>query len=152
MRQPPIDPAGDYERKKRTGERQRAVKRRLENRSPIPGNVQVKFDTGPEDTARKAEETNQLAGTIRYGFSKGISEQDTIDLIRPDGEKFGTAEVVMMIENTVKKVWKSINRLGILYGSDSLTEIVDSLNYYYEHNLTTDTEVTLMIYEPSINE
>jgi len=57
-----------------------------------------------------------------------------------------------MIENTVKKVWKSINRLGILYGSDSLTEIVDSLNYYYEHNLTTDTEVTLMIYEPSINE
>lgn len=117
------------------------------------GMFPLKFSTRAAITAALAYKDDRPAATIRYAWEHAsrIEAGDHLSLRDTDGDSFGVGEVVdvhsdVNVRDAVLAVWES----DALYSMESGKKLVDALNSYYEPEITYESEVIAIEYEPAI--
>lgn len=111
----------------------------------------LKFAAGPRTTATLAFKAGQHAATVRYGDERNIQTGDTLSLRKVNGEEFGTAEVVKVVECKAYEAIPEIRAWQAEYEIGGTDYLMSALNHYYEDTIWPGTEVKVIIYDPSIH-
>ncbi len=100
------------------------------------------FDPAFIDPIQRGEKT----ATIRYGDEKEISDGDRLRFITPDETLIGYATAHVVEMTTVREAPRRVAALDAKHGADSWRELRDSLETYYDDDITAATPVKLIIF------
>jgi len=122
-----------------------------ENTESTPPRKALKFDSGPTTTLAIAEATARLAATTRYQDEKNIQEDDEIDVLAAEsGEQFGVASVEHTEVLPAREVLDVVSLWWAEYEPETLGQLLEELNSYYDDEITATTEVKVIILNPDL--
>ena len=112
----------------------------------------LKFARSPFTTLAIAEECDRLAATIRYDDEKQLAEGDELDVVYAEsGEKDGTATVEHTETVPVRRALDVVLDWWAEYSIERPSELVRALNEFYDDPIHADTEVKVIILNPSLD-
>lgn len=102
-----------------------------------------------ERTAIKARASNRLGATVRFNDEKEINSRTTLTLYSATDET--TIMNACVVYCDVVPTWKAmdiINDCNAIYGSDTTTALLNSLNEHYDKGIHPYTNVKVIVYKP----
>lgn len=122
-----------------------------ENPESPPSRKALKFDSGPTTTLAIADASDRLAATTRYQDEKNIEEGEEIDVLAAKGgEQFGVATVEHTEILPAREVLDVVTLWWAEYEPETLGQLLEELNSYYDDEITATTEVKVIILNPDL--
>jgi hypothetical protein len=100
------------------------------------------------DVGEKIEE-NDVTATVRYETydADEVEVGDVADAVLPDGKSFASLRITRTVVLPIEDARQLIDAFDEQYPADTVDELVDRVNRYYEHDIDLDSVVRVITFE-----